>query len=82
MSEQLIDLLVDCIEAHCFCHTCNPIAVEGICNLSEINPSDAVSLKVHKNAIESITTAIQHLDEVVLDTKKYLHVQVCQNLPG
>ena len=72
VSEQLIGLLVDCSEAHWFCHTCNPIAVEAICNLSEINSSGAVSLEAHKNAVESITTAIKHLDEVVLDTKKQL----------
>ena len=29
VSEQLSDLLVDCNEAHWFCHTCNPIAVEA-----------------------------------------------------
>ena len=70
MSEQLIELLVDCNEAHWFCHTCNPIAVEAICNwISEIYPSGAVSLETHKNAVESITTAIKHL---VLDTKKQL----------
>ena len=44
----------------------------SICNLSEINPSGAVSLEAHKNTVESITTAIKHLDEVVLDTKKQL----------
>ena len=31
-----------------------------------------MSLEAHKNAVESITTAIKHLDEVVLDTKKQL----------
>ena len=40
--------------------------------LSEINPSGAVSLEAHKNAVESITTAVRNLDEVVLDTKKQL----------
>ena len=72
VSEQLIELLVDCNEAHWFCHNCNPIAVEAICNFSEIHPSGAVSLETHKNAVESITTAIRLLDEVVLDTKKQL----------
>ena len=72
VSEQLIGLLVDCNEAHWFCHTCNANAVEAICNLSEIYPSGAVSLETHKNAFEFITTAIRHLDEVVLDTKKQL----------
>ena len=31
-----------------------------------------MSLEAHKNVVESITTAIKHLDEVVLDTKKQL----------
>ena len=44
----------------------------AIHNLSEINSSGAVSLEAHKNAVESITTAIKHLDEVVLDIKKQL----------
>ena len=61
-----IGLLVDCNEAHWFCHTCNPIAVEAICNLSEVN------LEAHRNAVESIITAVKHLDEVVLDNKKQL----------
>ena len=59
-------MLVDCNEAHWFCHTCNPIAVEAICNFSEIN------IEAHRNAVESITTAIKYLDEVVLDNKKQL----------
>ena len=44
----------------------------SICNFSEINPSGAVSLEAHKNTVESITNAIKHLDEVVLNTKKQL----------
>ena len=69
--EQLIELLVDCNEAHWFCHNCNPIAVEAICNLSsDSNSNGAVSSEARKTVVESITTAIKHLDEVVLDTKK------------
>ena len=74
MPEQLIELLVDCNEAHWFCHNCNPIAVEAICNLSsDSNSNGAVSSEACKTVVESITTAIKHLDEVVLDTKKQLY---------
>ena len=31
-----------------------------------------MSLETHKNAVESITTTIKHLDEIILDTKKQL----------
>ena len=72
MPEELIELLVDCNDAHWFCLTCNPIAVEAMYHLSETNSSGDMSSEAHKNVVESITTAIKHFDEVVSDTKKQL----------
>ena len=47
--------------------------IEAICNFSEIIKSFCCCVsETHKNAVESITTTIKHLDEIILDTKKQL----------
>lgn len=62
--EQLIELLVDCNEAHWFCQNCNPIAVEAICNLSKTNSETTVT--------ETLDKALKQFNDIVIETKNEL----------
>ena len=61
--EQLIELLVDCNEAHWFCQNCNPIAVEAICNLSKTNETIVT---------ETLDRALKQFNDMVIETKNEL----------
>ena len=62
--------MADCNEAHWFCHKCN---VEVISNFgTPESPTGAISPESYKSVVDSITSAIKHLEEVVLHTRKQL----------
>ena len=68
VTEQLIEFLVDCNEVHWFCNNYNAIAVEAIHNFfgkSNVASSTVLS-ETYKSAVESITSALKHLDEEVI----------------
>ena len=67
--------MADCNKAHWFCYKCHDIAIEVIINFSKPeNPTGVVSPESYESIVDSITSAVKHLDKVVLDIRKQLQV--------